>query len=67
MRAGDHRGALPDAERATVLAPWKVQSWKLLAKTLEDVGRPLEANSANKRAEEVQRIRGELAAEIDKL
>jgi tetratricopeptide (TPR) repeat protein len=67
LRVGDHRGALPNAERSTVLAPWKAQSWRLLAKTLEENGRPLEAESANTRAEEVQRIREELVAEIDKV
>jgi tetratricopeptide (TPR) repeat protein len=63
-RAGDYSAALPNAERATQLAPWKAQSWRLLAMILEDIGRPSEAESANTRAEEVQRIRDELAAEI---
>lgn len=66
LRAGDCRGALNFAERAAKLAPWKIQSWRLLAKTLGGIGKATAAESASRRAEDVQRVRDELAGEIEK-
>jgi tetratricopeptide (TPR) repeat protein len=65
VRAGDYLGALSSAELAAQLAPWKVQSWRLLAKTLGAIGKATEAESASSRADEVQRARDELADEIE--
>ena len=65
LRGGDYGGATPSAERAVDLAPWKAQTWRLLANIQERAGKLSEAGIANSRADEVQRIREELAAEID--
>jgi tetratricopeptide (TPR) repeat protein len=66
MRAGDNSGAMNSADRAAQLAPWKAQSWRLLAKALAGIGKVTEAESASRRAEEVQRVRDEIADEIQK-
>lgn len=65
LRAGDYSGAVPNSKRAVDLAPWQAQTWSLLASTLDGIGKSSEANSANRRAEEVQKIRERLKAEID--
>ena len=66
MRAGDNSGAVNSADRAAQLAPWKAQSWRLLANALAGIGKVTEAESASRRAEEVQRVRDEIADEIQK-
>lgn len=67
VRAGDYPGALQPAELATESAPWKPQAWRLLAKALDGAGRTSESSRATIRAEEVHRVRTEIAAEIDRL
>jgi tetratricopeptide (TPR) repeat protein len=67
VRAGDYNGAVNFAERAGQLAPWKAQSWRLLAKALTGIGKVTEAETASRRAEEVQRVREQLAEEIDRV
>ncbi len=47
------------------LAPWKTQTWELLGQVYSDLGRATQAETARKRAEEVQRVRSQLTAEID--
>jgi serine/threonine protein kinase/Flp pilus assembly protein TadD len=66
VRSGDYSGAVNSAERAAQLAPWKAQSWRLLAKALAGIRKVTEAESASRRAEEVQRVRDEIADEIEK-
>jgi len=66
VRAGDYSGAMNSAERAAQLAPWKAQSWRLLAKALAGSGKVTEAERASRRAEEVQRVRDEIADDIEK-
>lgn len=66
IRAGDYGNALSCAERAAQLAPWKAQSWRLLANALDGIGRAAQAEDASRRAEAVQRVRNELADEIEK-
>ena len=65
VRTGDYGGAIDSAERATQLAPWRTQTWELLGKVHGCLGRSIHAESANERAEEVQRVREQLAGEID--
>ena len=64
-RAGDYSGAIDSAEQAVEFAPWRPQTWRLLGKILGCLGKVGKAESATKRAEEVQRVRIELAEEID--
>lgn len=63
-RAGDYSGAIDSAERATHLAPWKTQTWELLGKVHDGLGRSGQAEIAKARAKEVQRVREQLAGEI---
>lgn len=65
FRAGDYSRALDSAEKATQLAPWKSQTWKLLWMVDDRLGRAVQAEGAKKQAAEVQRVREQLAAEID--
>jgi tetratricopeptide (TPR) repeat protein len=65
VRAGDYRGAIDPAEQAAELAPWKTQTWQLLGEIFNCLGKMTQAESASKRAEEVQRVREQLAEEID--
>jgi tetratricopeptide (TPR) repeat protein len=65
VRAGDCNGAIDSAEHATQLAPWKTQTWKLLGEAHDRLGRSIHAETANKRAREVHRIREQLTDEID--
>ena len=41
FRAGDYRGAWDSADQATKLAPWKSQTWELLGKVDDCLGRPV--------------------------
>jgi serine/threonine protein kinase len=65
MRSGNYGEASGPAEEATALAPWKPQTWKLLANVHSCLGSAVKAAAAEKRAEEVQRIRDLLAGEIE--
>lgn len=67
VRSGDYRGAVDSAEQATRLAPWKTQTWDLLAQVYLRLGQASESGAARTRAEEVQRVRDELAKEIETL
>ena len=64
VRAGDYSGATDFAEHATQLAPWKTQTWRLLGKVYNGLGRSGQAEIAEDRAKEIQRVRAELAGEI---
>jgi tetratricopeptide (TPR) repeat protein len=63
LRAGHEQEALRPAQRAAELAPWKTQAWKLLATILGRLGEVTQAADASRRAEEVQRVRDQLAEE----
>ena len=63
-RAGDSSGAIDFAEHATQLAPWKTQTWRLLGQVYSGLGRSGQAEIAEDRAKEVQRVREQLAGEI---
>jgi len=65
IRAGDYDGAYTPADQATQLAPWRSQTWELLARVNKGLGRSAEALIAKERATEVQRLRDQLAEEID--
>ena len=64
VRAGDYSGAIDSAELTTQLAPWKTQTWELLGKVHDGLGRANQAKIAKDRAKEVQRVREQLAEEI---
>jgi len=64
VRAGDCSGAINAAEHAAQLAPWKTQTWELLAVVDDGLGRVGQAEVARKRAKEVQRAREQLNDEI---
>jgi tetratricopeptide (TPR) repeat protein len=64
-RAGAYQDAIHSAQRAAELAPWKTQTWELLAEVFGGLGNVTQAESASRRAEEVRRIRNQLAKEID--
>ncbi len=65
-RAQNPRGALDFAAQASQLAPWKSQTWDLLGKISDCLGRTVQAEEAKRRAAEVQRVRDELDSEIDR-
>ncbi len=65
VRAGDYGGAFDPADQATRLAPWRSQTWELLARVNNGLGRSGPAVIAKDRAKEVQRLREQLAEEID--
>lgn len=65
VRSGDFREAAGPAEKATQLAPWKTQTWKLLAEIHTRLKNAAPAAAATKRAEAVQRVRDQLAEEIE--
>ena len=65
FRAGDCKGAFDPADQATRLAPWRSQTWELLARVNIGLGRSGPAVIAKDRAKEVQRLREQLAEEID--
>jgi tetratricopeptide (TPR) repeat protein len=67
LRAGDEQEAIRPAQRAAELAPWKTQTWELLATILGRLGEVTQAADASRRAEEVQRVRDQLAEGIDRL
>ena len=64
VRAGGYSGATDSAEHATQLAPWKTQTWQLLGQVYSGLGKPGQAEIAEDRAKEVQRIREQLTGEI---
>ena len=49
------------------MAPWKTQAWELLGEVYRHLGRQTQAEAARNRAEEVQRVRSQLAEEIDSI
>ena len=64
VRAGSYSSAADSAEHATQLAPWKTQTWRLLGKVYNGLGRSGQAKIAEDRAKETQRVREQLAGEI---
>ena len=64
VRAGSYSSAADSAEHATQLAPWKTQTWRLLGKVYNGLGRSGQAKIAEDRAKEIQRVREQLAGEI---
>ena len=64
VRAGGYSGTIDSAEHATQLAPWKTQTWRLLGQVYSGLGRSGQAEIAEDRAKEVQRVREQLADEI---
>jgi tetratricopeptide (TPR) repeat protein len=67
VRAGDYDRAADSAEQATQMAPWKTQTWELLGEVQGHLGRSTQAEAARNRAAEVQRVRSQLAEEIDSI
>ncbi len=65
VRAGDYESAIQDIQLAAELAPWNSQTWQLWGKILGGLGRLSEAERAYKRAEEVMRVREQLAEDIE--
>ena len=64
VQAGGYSDAINSAEHATQLAPWKTQTWRLLGKVYDGLGRSSQAEIAEGRAKEVQQVREQLAGEI---
>lgn len=64
-RARDFGNAIGQAERAAELAPWRAQTWRLLAMVQEGLGRSDKAEATEARATEIERIRQELASSIE--
>ncbi|HET9320749.1 MAG TPA: hypothetical protein VFO27_13270 [Bryobacteraceae bacterium] len=50
---------------ATQLAPWRTQTWELLGKVHGYLGRVSQVEIAKDRAKDIQRVREQLAGEID--
>lgn len=63
-RTRDFRSAIGHAERAVELAPWRAQTWRLLAMVDEGLGRSSEAKAAEVRATEIERVRRQLASSM---
>lgn len=64
-RMRDLGTAIGHAERAVEQAPWRPQTWKLLAMVQEGLGRPTKAKAAEARATEIERVRQQLASSIE--
>ena len=67
VRAADYQDAINSAQRAAELAPWKTQAWQLLAQICGSLGEVNRAADATTRAEEVQRVRNQLAAQVERV
>lgn len=64
-RKRDFGSAIGHAERAVELAPWREQTWKLLAMVHEGLGELTKANAAEARATEIERVRRQLESSIE--
>jgi len=63
-RARDFGAAIDHAERAVELAPWRTQTWKLLAMVQVGLGRSADAKVTEDHAMEIERVRRRLASSI---